>query len=145
MNLGRRTWRRKTRRSQQRASCGLPLPYVSRIVSVDKSARAKIIVDQVLALDPKFGKAAPPRSAQSTSRTRSISDDPRWEARWSIEYEKGSDGEMWDLVELFVYRQARMTVAVRGEQVIPRFFIPGKWEQIFFPFDSADTVPILPN
>jgi hypothetical protein len=112
---------------------------------VDKPTRAKIIVDQVLALEPKFGKAAPPRSLQSTSRTRLISDDPRWEARLSYEYEKDAAGDAWDLLELFVYRQARMTVAVRGEQVVPRFFIPGKWEEIFIPFDNADTVPLLPN
>jgi hypothetical protein len=112
---------------------------------VDKPTRAKIIVDQVLALEPKFGKAAPPRSLQSTSRTRLISDDPRWEARLSYVYEKDAAGDAWDLLELFVYRQARMTVAVRGEQVVPRFFIPGKWEEIFIPFDNADTVPLLPN
>jgi hypothetical protein len=112
---------------------------------LDKPTRAKMITDHVLSLDAKFGKAAPPRSLQSTSRTRLISDDARWEVRWSIEYEKGSDGQMWDLVELFVYRQPRMTAVVRGDVVIPRFYIPGKWEDIFLPFGSADTVPLLPN
>jgi hypothetical protein len=112
---------------------------------MDKQVRAKMIADQILALEPKFGKAAPPRSLQSTSRTRLVSDDPRWEARISYEYEKDSAGDAWDLLELFVYRQARMTVAMRGEQVTPRFFIPGKWEQIFIPFDSGDTVPLFPN
>jgi hypothetical protein len=29
--------------------------------------------------------------------------------------------------------------------MVPRFFIPGKWEEIFIPFDNADTVPLLPN
>jgi hypothetical protein len=112
---------------------------------MDKQIRAQMIVDHILALDPKFGKPAPPRSLQSASRTRLISDDPRWEARVSFEYEKDSAGDPWDLLELFVYRQARMTVAVRGDQVVPRFFIPGKWEEIFIPFDNADTVPLMPN
>jgi hypothetical protein len=112
---------------------------------MDKQIRAEMIVDQILALEPKFGKAAPPRSLQSTSRTRLISDDPRWEARVSFEYEKDSAGNAWDLIELFVYRQARMTVAVRGDPGVPPFFNPGNWEEIFIPFDSADTVPLLPN
>ena len=116
---------------------------------MDKSARAKIIVDQVLALDQKFGRPTPPRTVQSTCRTRSISDDPRWEARWSIEYEKDPEGEMWDLVELFVYRQPRMTVAVRGEQVVPRFYIPvdelrraGLYDRIRAIVHVPDTMPV---
>ena len=113
---------------------------------LDKATRAKLIIDHVLALDDKFGSAAPPRTIQSMARTRIISDEPaRWQARWSIEYEKGADGELWDLFELFVYGQARMTSVRRGDEVIPRFYIPGKWEPIFLPFDSNDTTPLLPN
>ena len=112
---------------------------------MDKTARAKLIVDQVLALDPKFGQTAPPRTVQSTARTRLISDDPRWEARWSIESEKDSAGDLWDLFELSVYGQPRMTAAVRKDVVTPRFYIPGKWEPIFLSFDPRDTTPLLPN
>ena len=104
-----------------------------------------MIVDHVLALDDRFGRTVPPRSAQSTARTRMISDDPRWEARYSFEYEKDSGGDAWDLFELFVYGQRRMTAAVRGDQVVPRYYIPGRWEPIFIPIEIFDTVPLLPS
>jgi hypothetical protein len=112
---------------------------------MDKPTRAKIIVDHVLSLDERFGTTVPPRSVRATCRTRLISDDPRWEARWSIEYEKDPAGDAWDLFELFVYRQARMTAVVRGDVVVPRFYIPGKWEPIFLYTDGSDTVPLLPS
>lgn len=112
---------------------------------MDKATRAKIIIDQVLSLDEKFGRTVPPRSLQSTSRTRQISDDPRWVVRWSIEYEKGPDGELWDLFELSIYNQPRMTAVRRGDEVVPRFYIPGKWEPIFLVIDPSDTTPLLPN
>lgn len=114
-------------------------------IIMDKATRAKLIADHVLALDAKFGRTVPPRSPQSTSRTRLISDDPRWEARYSFDYEKDSAGETWDLLELWVYRQHRLTVVIRGDRVVPRFYIPGKWEPIFIDFDVVDTVPLLPN
>lgn len=111
---------------------------------MDKAARAKVIVDRIIALDEKYGRTVPPRSRQSTSRTRQVSDDPRWEAKWSIEYEKDKTGEVWDLLELSVYGQARMTAIRRGEDVVPRYYIPGKWEPIFLHFDPNDNTPLLP-
>ena len=63
----------------------------------------------------------------------------------SPEYEKDSSGELWDLFELSVYGQARMTVAIRGEEINLRYYIPGNWEPIFTIEDSFDTVPLLPN
>jgi hypothetical protein len=112
---------------------------------MDKPARATLIVNSIISLDEKYGRPIPPRSPRSTCRTRQVSDDPRWEARWSIAYEKGEDGEFWDLIELSVYGQPRMTAVKRGDEVVPRFYIPGKWEPIFLPFDTNDTVPLLPN
>lgn len=111
---------------------------------MDKNRRAKFIVDHVLRLDDKHGYIAPPRSAHSTSPTRMISDDPRWEARYSKRHEKDRAGNEWDLFELFVYKQPRLTAVVRGDEVVPRFYIPGKWEPIFLEFDPNDTVPLLP-
>jgi hypothetical protein len=104
-----------------------------------------MIADHIISLDDKFGRASPPRSPESTSRTRLITDDPRWEARWSFEYQKDSTGDLWDLLELFVYGEQRMTAAVRGDQVIPRFFLPGSWERIFIGIDPGDTARLLPN
>lgn len=91
---------------------------------------------------PKVREDRPSSIAQSTSRTRLISDDPRWEARVSYEYEKDAAGDAWDLLELFVYRQPRMTAAVRGEVVNLRFYIPDPWEPIFLCFDPRDNTPL---
>jgi hypothetical protein len=113
---------------------------------LDKQERAKLIVGRILALDERFGQVAPPRTVKSTSKTRMISDQPSlWNARWSKEYETGPDGNAWDLLELFIYGQARMTAIARGEEVVARYYIPGKWEPIFLIFDPNDTVPLLPN
>lgn len=112
---------------------------------MDKLERARIVVDHVLGLDPRFSRHGPPRSAATKAASRLITDDPRWEARISPGYQKAPDGEVWDLFELFVYGQARMTAALNGDQIDLRYFIPGKWEPIFTSFDSPDTTPLFPN
>jgi hypothetical protein len=112
---------------------------------LDKPTRAKIIVDHIFTREDQFWRPAPPRTLDSTSLTRVISDDHRWEARWSFEDEQDSDGNAWDLVELFVHRQPALVAVVRGGDVIPRFFIPGQWERMFIDADVFDTVPLLPN
>lgn len=73
-----------------------------------------------------------------------ISNDRRWEARVSFEYEKDAAGNSWHLFELSIYNQQRMTAVFREEEVVPRYYIPGKWEPIFIPIDVMDTVPLLP-
>jgi hypothetical protein len=112
---------------------------------MNKQERAGSIVQRVLSLDAKFGKTIEPRSGNSTSRTRLISDDPRWEARVSFAYEKGPSGEPWDLVELFVYGQPKMTAAVHRNGINLRYYIPGPWEPIFLFFDPGDTTPLKPQ
>jgi len=113
--------------------------------NIDKTTRARMIVEGVLALDSKFGQVDAPRSIHATKPGRLISDDPRWKARVSPSYEQDAAGESWDLFELFIYGQQRLTVVVKGSETVPRFYIPGKWEQIFLFFDPNDTVPLLPN
>ena len=112
---------------------------------MDKDARARLIIDQVLKMNDSHGRKAPPRSPQSAAMTRIISDDCRWEVRLSKDYQKDSSGQSWDLFELSVYGQARMTAAIRGEEIELRYYVPGKWEPIFTILDSFDTVPLLPN
>lgn len=112
---------------------------------MNKDTRAHMIVDHVLNLNETFGRPGPPRSVHTKSPCRIISGDCRWEARLSPKYEKDSSGELWDLFELFVYGQARMTVAIRNDEIKLRYYIPGKWEPIFIVLDSFDTVPHLPN
>lgn len=112
---------------------------------MDKSTRAKIIFERVIAHDDQFGHDVPPRSPESRSQTRQISADPRWHAVWSKEYEKGSGGEMWDLFELFVYNDRRMTAIAYGDRVVPRFYMPGPWEPILLCFDPRDNTPLKPG
>lgn len=112
---------------------------------MDKNARARMIIDHVLNMNDTHGRQAPPRSSQSTSPSRIISDDCRWDVRLSLNYEKDAAGELWDLFELSVYGQARMTAAIRGEEINLRYYIPGKWEPIFIICDSIDTVPLMPS
>ena len=112
---------------------------------MDKDTRARLIIDHVLNMNDSHGRQSPPRSPQSAALTRIISDKCRWEVRLSKDYEKDSSGESWDLFELSVYGQARMTAAIRGEEIQLRYYIPGKCEPIFTICDSFDTVPLLPN
>jgi hypothetical protein len=59
-------------------------------------------------------------------------------------HHKSPEGDLWDLFELFVYGQPRMTVAITGERLDLRLFIPGKWEPIFTLAETADRVPLPP-
>jgi len=110
-----------------------------------KNERAHLIVSHVLALDHSHRQVGPPRSGASKIPTRCISNDPRWEARVSPKYEKGDDGELWDLFELFVYGQQRMTAAVKGSELRLRYYLPGIWEPIFVIIQPRDTTPLLPS
>jgi hypothetical protein len=115
------------------------------LLDMDKEDRTRFIIDVVLERDGTWGKTVQPRSPDSSSRTRLISDDPRWEARVSFEYEKDSSGELWDLFELFAYGQRRITAAMRGDELKLRYYIPGAWEPIFLCFDPGDTTPLRPE
>ena len=112
---------------------------------MDKPTRAKMIIDQVLALDEEFGRIVPPRSLSSTARVRLITDNPIWEAQWSVEQEQDSNGHIWELFELTVHGQPALTASKCGDRVIPRYYIPGQWERIFIDVEIFDTVPLLPN
>ena len=113
---------------------------------MEKIERARVIVDQVLALEPRVGRDGPPRAHHTIIPTRLIKGEPRWEARISRGYEKGPNGgEKWDLFELFIYGQQRMTAALRGPELILRQYLPGAWEPIFLITPTFDTVPLLPN
>ncbi len=111
---------------------------------MEKIDRAQTIVDHVLALEDRFGRYGPPRAQHTSVPARLISDDPRWEARISRGYEKDRDGgENWDLFELSIYGQQRVTAAFRGQDLILRHYRPGVWERIFLIPDTGDTVPLL--
>jgi len=112
---------------------------------VKKTERARIIIDKVLALEPRFGRHGPPRSYNTTIPTRLITDEPaRWEARITRGYEKDQDGgENWDLFELSIYGQQRVTAVFRGEELVVRHYLPGVWEPIFLIVGSNDTTPLL--
>ena len=58
--------------------------------------------------------------------------------------QKGPDGELWDLIELSVYGQPRMTALFRGDAVELRMFLPGVWEPIFTVFGSSDQTALRP-
>ena len=113
-------------------------------MQMDKPTRAKMIIDHVLSLDEKFGRSVPPRSLQSTFRVRLITDNPIWQAHWSIKM-TDSNGDVWDLFELSVHGQPALAATLRGESVVPWFYIPGTWERIFIDVDGSDTVPLRPN
>ena len=111
---------------------------------MDKTERARVIIDHVLNLNTHFNRAGPPRSDKALDPCRLISDDPRWKARHSPAYDRSASEGPWDLFELFVYGEARMTAAFRGEEIDLRFYRPGNWEHIFLIVDPRDTVPLLP-
>ena len=112
---------------------------------MDKPTRAKMIISHVLELDEKFGRTVPPRSLQSTARVRLITDNPIWQAQWSVEHETDSNGDLWELFELTVHGQPALTASICGATVIPRYYIPGTWERIFVEVDGSDTAPLRPN
>lgn len=113
---------------------------------MDKQRRALMIINHVENRDDdRWGRSGPPRKENSDKPCRIISDDPRWSARVTREDQPGPDGEPWNLIELSVYGQDRMTAIYRGDQVEIRMFRPGAWEPIFTIIDSGDTTPILPG
>jgi hypothetical protein len=113
---------------------------------MDKIERARIIVDQVLALEPRIGRHGPPRAHHTTIPTRLISGDPSWEARISRGYASDQNGgEPWDLFELSVYGQQQLTAVVRGQDIVLRQYLPGLWERIFLMIDVGDTTPLVPG
>lgn len=97
---------------------------------MEDNERAKIIIAQVLAADDKWGKPGDPWDG-SDRPTRIISSDCRWHARVSREDQKGPDGELWDLIQLFAHDELRMTAVFRGDQVVARRYEPGHWEPLF--------------
>jgi hypothetical protein len=111
---------------------------------MDKVHRARTIIDHVMSLDDRWGRAGPPRSANTNKPSRLISDDCRWEARVTRGDQKGPDGELWDLIELSVYGQPRMTALFRGEDVELRMFLSGVWEPIFTIVGSSDPTELRP-
>lgn len=113
---------------------------------MNKDRRARMIINRVENRDDdRWGRTGPPRSDDSDRPTRMISDDPRWFARVTRNDQRGPDGELWDLIELWVYKQHRMTAIYSGDQLEIRLFKPGPWEPIFTIIDSGDTTPILPG
>jgi hypothetical protein len=111
---------------------------------MDKTFRARLVIDHVLGLADRYEKSGSPRSDATDRPSRWISDDTRWKARISTEYQMGPDGERWDLFELFVYDELKMTAAMKGELIELRLFRPGKWEPIFTLVETSDTTPLLP-
>src|SRR4051812_10577148 len=98
---------------------------------MNKLDRAYHIINHVLALDEKRGRPAPPRTETSDKPSRLIADECRWHATLTREDQEGPDGELWDLMQVYVYDQLRMTAAFRGEAIDLRLFKGGAWEVVF--------------
>jgi hypothetical protein len=103
------------------------------------------MIDRVLNSDPHFGKIGKPRSDQTELPCRIISGDCRWSACISPAYFKDSAGALWDLFELTVYDELRVTAVFNDSDVQLRRYMPGSWEQIFVIIDPKDRTPLLPN
>jgi hypothetical protein len=112
---------------------------------LDKTRRASIITNRVMALDEKWGKDAPPQTNTCDKPSRLIADECRWHAQVTREHQEGPDGELWDLIQVWAHGQLRMTAVFRGEELIPRLFKGGPWEALFNIFDGGDPEPLLPN
>jgi hypothetical protein len=106
---------------------------------------ARQIINQVLAMDDRWGKPASPRKPDSDKPSRIISDDCRWHARLSRQDQKGPDGELWDLIELYAYDVLRVTVAFRGNDIDVRQYEPGTWEALFLLFGPSASSGRRPN
>lgn len=106
--------------------------------------RARMIIDHVESRDERWGRSAPPRSEDSDKPSRIISDDPRWFAQVTRGDQTGPNGELWDLIQLFVFDELRMTAIYRGEDLELRLFKPGAWEPIFTIKQFADRTPVVP-
>jgi hypothetical protein len=116
---------------------------------ISKTVRTAMIIGHVQARSAEFGRDAEPRAATPELPVRRITDDPRWEALVTKGHTKakevGTDGGDWDLFELFVYRERKITAIFRGGEVIVRFYVPGPWEPIFIVVQSGDNVPLRPS
>jgi hypothetical protein len=112
---------------------------------MEKKRRARLILAHVLRLDERFGKNGPPRSINTTREARIISDDCRWHARVSPQYHDDKAGKHWDLLELTVYEEHRLTIVYHGDELEMRLFRAGPWEEIFLGFDPGDTTWLLPS
>lgn len=112
--------------------------------------RCRIIINQVLAREARFGRSA--LTADPDKPGRWISDDARWLAfvvRGHLadgQALAGEDGDgAWDLFQLHCYGQLRLTAHIQDDEVILRLYQPGPWERIFFPVDLPDAAPLLPG
>lgn len=111
---------------------------------MEKKTRARLILAHVLRLNDRFGRDGPPRSSNTTRNARLISDDCRWQARVSQHYFERA-GKPWDILELTVYDEHRLTIAYHGDELEMRLFRAGSWETIFLGFDPEDSSWILPG
>ena len=112
---------------------------------MEKKRRAGLILAHVLRLNERYGKYGPPRSSYTTKQARIISADCRWQARVSTQYHDDKAGKLWDMLELTVYGEHRLTIVYHGDELVIREYRPGFWEVMFLQFDPEDTTPILPN
>jgi hypothetical protein len=103
-----------------------------------------MIINHVESLDERWGRAGPPQTDTTEKPSRIISDDPTWVAHLTREHQKGRDGQLWDLIQVFVYDQLKMTAIFRGEQLELRLFVPGPWEPFFTIVQSPDRTPLVP-
>jgi hypothetical protein len=113
-------------------------------VLVNKQRRAGMIINHVQMRDERWGRAGPPQTHTTDKPSRVISDDPMWLAHLTREHQHGPDGQLWDLIQLFVYGELKMTAIFHGEDVELRLFRPGPWERTFTIIQSSDQTPLLP-
>jgi hypothetical protein len=111
---------------------------------VNKNDRARMIIDHVESRDERWGRAGPPQTRTTDKPSRIISDDPVWVAHVTREHQQGPDGRLWDLIQVFIYGQLKMTAIFRGADLDLRLFKPGPWESIFTIIQSPDDTPLLP-
>src|SRR5206468_11101973 len=117
--------------------CRINIPRMSG-VSVNKDRRARMIINHVESRDERWGRAGPPQTNTSDKPSRIISDTPMWAGQLTREHQQGPDGQFWNLIQVFVYDQLKMTAIYRDEDVELRLFMPGPWESIFTIIQSPD-------
>lgn len=113
------------------------------VTSVQLEERARVIIDAVLAKDESWGKNNGARGAENS--TRIISDDCRWVAHLRRGYEKGDDGELWDLVQVWAHGTHVMTAAFRDEGMRLPVYESGPWEPLFQLYNLPELPPRRPN
>jgi hypothetical protein len=111
---------------------------------MNKQSRAQIIITNVLSLDPRWGRVGPPRNGRAKP-SRIVTDSHVWHARISPADQKGPDGQIWDLFELFVYDEHRITAIFRDSDIDLRVYLPGEWERLFGIFGSPDRTDLRPD